>query len=68
MAFHPLTARSTRGEGRAVHPPERLQEDAPMAVSSFFLQKYSCYLTAPANVQCSGHATPATGSLDQQRQ
>lgn len=48
MAFHPLTARSTKGEGRAVQPPE-------MAVSSYFLQRYLCYLTAPVNVQCSGH-------------
>lgn len=56
MAFHPLTARSTRGEGRAVHPPERLQEDMLMAVSSYFLQRYWGYLTAPVNVQCSGHA------------
>lgn len=26
-----------------------------MAVSSYFLQKYLCYLTAPVNVQCSCH-------------
>ena len=41
------SAQSTKGEGRAVQPPERLQEDMLMAVSSYFLQRYLCYLTAP---------------------
>lgn len=57
MAFHPLTAGSTKGEGRAVQPPERLQEDVLRVVSSYFLQRYLCYLTAPANAQCSGQAS-----------
>lgn len=32
---------------------EKLQEDVLKAVSSYILER--CYLTAPANVQCSGH-------------
>lgn len=57
MAFHPLTLLGAeRGRGKVVQLLEKLQEDALNAVSSYFLQRQLYYLTAPVNVQCSGHS------------
>lgn len=54
MAFHHDSSGSREGEGKVVQLLEKLQEDM-LQVSSYFLQTQLCYLTAPVNIQCSGH-------------